>query len=71
MLAVLAAVGMLLVLSARWPVLVPIQRRLAAPGPQSSPADTTRWRAQWLRGHLIGTAAAMAFFAPAVIASVA
>jgi hypothetical protein len=28
MLAVLAAVGLLLVLSARWPVLVPIQRRL-------------------------------------------
>ena len=64
MLAVLAAVGMLLVLSARWPVLVPIQRRLGASGPQPSSADT-RWRVQWLRGHLIGTAAVIAFFVPA------
>jgi hypothetical protein len=71
MLAVLAAVGMLLILVGSVAVLVPIQRRLVASGAQSSPADTTRWRAQWLRGHLLGTVAAMAFFVPAVIASVA
>lgn len=50
-------------------VLVPIQRRLVASGPHSSLADITRWRAQWLRGHLLRTAA-MAFFVPAVIAIV-
>jgi hypothetical protein len=43
MLAVLAAVGMLLVLVGTVAVLVPIQRRLVASGPQSSLADITRW----------------------------
>jgi hypothetical protein len=71
MLAVLAAVGMLLVLSARcrcwsrssggWARPDPNHRRRIPPGGEPNGSG----------GHLIGTAAAMAFFVPAVIASVA
>jgi hypothetical protein len=69
-LAALAAGGALIVLvgSAAW--LVPIQRRLVAPGPQPAAADIERLRAQWLRGHLARTAVALAFLLLAVAAVV-
>jgi hypothetical protein len=69
-LATLAAGGALIVLvgSATW--LVPIQRRLVAPGPQPAAADIERLRAQWLRGHLARTAVALALLLLAVAAAV-
>ncbi len=70
MLATLAAGGELIVGvgSAAW--LVPIQRRLVAPGSQPPPADVERLRAQWRRGHLARTVAALTFLLLAVVAAV-
>lgn len=69
-LAALAAAGFLVVLggSAAW--LVPIQRRLVASGPQAPAAAVERLRTQWLGGHLVRTAVALAFFVLAVVATV-
>jgi Anthrone oxygenase len=68
--AVVAAAGFLIVLvgSAAW--LVPIQRRLVAPGPERPPSELEKLRAQWLRGHLIRTAVALASLTLAVVAAV-
>jgi hypothetical protein len=68
--AVLAAAGFLIVLlgSAAW--LVPIQRRLVASSPKRPSSELERLRAQWLRGHLIRTALALASLTLAVVAAV-
>jgi Domain of unknown function (DUF1772) len=70
-LAALAAAGLLVVLVGSVAVLVPIQRRLAAAGPPPPPADLAALRSRWLRGHLVRTAAALACFALAVLATIA
>jgi Domain of unknown function (DUF1772) len=70
-LAALAAGGALIVLvgSAAW--LVPIQRRLVAPGPpRTAAADVERLRTRWLRGHLARTAVALASLLLAIAAIV-
>jgi Domain of unknown function (DUF1772) len=69
-LAALAAGGFLVVLVGSVAVLVPIQRRLVASGSPPPPADVEALRAQWLGGHLVRTAVALACFALAVVASV-
>jgi Domain of unknown function (DUF1772) len=70
-LALLAAGGFLLVLVGSVAWLVPIQRRLGASGSAPPPADVEALRARWLRGHLVRTAAALACFALAVVATAA
>lgn len=69
-LAVLTGAGFLIVLvgSAAW--LVPIQRRLVAPGVERPPPELDKLRAEWLRGHIIRTVAALASFTLAVAAAV-
>jgi len=69
LLAVLAAAGFLIVLvgSAAW--LVPIQRRLVARGREQPSPEVERLRSQWLRGHLIRTAVALASVILAIVAS--
>ena len=69
-LAALAAGGLLVVLVGSVAWLVPIQQRLAASGSAPPPADVEALRAQWLGGHLVRTAVAMACFALAVVATV-
>ena len=69
-LAALAAGGLLVVLVGSVAWLVPIQRRLVASGSAPPPADVEALRAQWLGGHLIRTAVALACFALAVVATV-
>jgi Domain of unknown function (DUF1772) len=69
-LAALAAGGFLLVLVGSVALLVPIQRRLVASGSAPPPADVEALRAQWLGGHLVRTAVALACFALAVVATV-
>jgi Domain of unknown function (DUF1772) len=69
-LALSAAGGMLIVLAGSLAWLVPIQRRLVASAPAPPPADVVRLRARWLRGHLARAALALAFFVPAVVATV-
>jgi hypothetical protein len=69
-LAVLAAAGFLVVAAGSGAWLVPIQRRLVAPGSEQSPAETDRLRTQWLRGHLIRTIVALVSFILAVVAVV-
>ena len=66
-LAVLAAIGLLVVLVGSLAWLVPIQKRLIANG--SSP-ETERLRSSWLRGHLIRTVVALAALVLAVVAAV-
>jgi hypothetical protein len=68
-LATLAAGGFLAVLVGSVAVLVPIQRRLVAPGSAPPSADVEALRARWLRGHLVRTAAALACFALTVVAT--
>jgi hypothetical protein len=70
-LAALAAGGLLVALVGSLAWLVPIQRRLAAPGPPPPPAEVEALRAQWLGGHQVRTAVALACFALAVAATVA
>jgi Anthrone oxygenase len=69
-LALVAAAGFLLVLigSAAW--LVPIQRRLVAPGEPTSQA-LDRLRTQWLRGHLIRTGVSLTSLILAIFAATA
>ena len=69
-LAGLAAGGFLLVLVGSVVLLVPIQRRLVALGSEPPSADVERLRAQWLGGHLVRTAVALAVFVLAVVATV-
>jgi hypothetical protein len=69
-LAALAAGGLLVVLVGSVAWLVPIQRRLVASGSAPPPADVEALRAQWLGGHLVRTAVALACFALAVVATV-
>jgi Domain of unknown function (DUF1772) len=68
-LAVLAAGGFLVVLVGSVVWLVPVQRRLVAAGSPPPPAVETL-RAQWLGGHLVRTAVALACFVLAVVATV-
>jgi hypothetical protein len=67
-LAELAVAGFLIILvgSAAW--LIPIQRRLVASGAERPP-ELERLRAEWLRGHLIRTFAALASLTLAVLAA--
>jgi hypothetical protein len=69
-LAVLAAAGFLVVLVGSVAWLVPIQRRLVGSGSEPPLADLERLRAQWLGGHLVRTAVALACFALAAVATV-
>ena len=69
-LAALAAGGLLVVLVGSVAWLVPIQRRLVASGSAPPPAEVEALRAQWLGGHLVRTAVALACFALAVVATV-
>jgi hypothetical protein len=69
-LAALAAGGLGVVLVGSVAVLVPIQRRLVAPGVAPPPAAAEVLRARWLGGHLIRTAVALACFVLAVAATV-
>jgi hypothetical protein len=69
-LAVLAAAGFLVVAAGSGAWLVPIQRRLVAPGPEQSPAEIERLRTQWLRGHLIRTIVALVSLVLAVVSVV-
>jgi hypothetical protein len=70
-LALLAAAGFLVVVVGSGAWLVPIQRRLVAPGSEQSPGKTERLRRQWLRGHLMRTIVALVSFVLAVFAVVA
>ena len=69
-LALLAAGGLGVVLVGSVAVLVPIQRRLVAPGATPPPAALAALRARWLGGHLVRTAVALACFVLAVAATV-
>jgi hypothetical protein len=68
-LAQLAGVGFLIILvgSAAW--LIPIQRRLVAPGAERLSPELEKLRAEWLRGHLIRTYTALASLTLAVVAA--
>jgi hypothetical protein len=70
-LALLAAAGFLVVAAGSGAWLVPIQRRLVAPGSDQSSAEFERLRTQWLRGHLIRTIVALVSFVLVVVAVVA
>jgi Domain of unknown function (DUF1772) len=70
-LAALAAGGLLAVLVGSVAVLVPLQRRLVAPGSTPPSADVEALRARWLRGHLVRSAVALACFVLAVVATAA
>jgi Domain of unknown function (DUF1772) len=66
-LAFLAAAGFVLILIGSVTWLVPIQRTLKGgdvPGP-----EVQRLRARWLRGHVVRTAAGLALFVLAAVAS--
>jgi len=67
-LAVLAAIGFMVVFVGSLAWLVPIQKRLVATG---SSSETERLRRTWLRGHLIRTLLALAALILAVAAAVA
>jgi hypothetical protein len=69
-LAALAAAGFLAVLVGSGAWLVPIQRRLAAPGSELPP-DAERLRRTWLRGHVIRSVVALVALVLAVVAAVA
>jgi hypothetical protein len=69
-LAALAAGGFLVVLVGSVAWLVPLQRRLVASGSAPPPADVEALRAQWLGGHLLRSAVALACFVLAVVATV-
>jgi hypothetical protein len=69
-LAALAAGGLGAVLVGSVAVLVPIQRRLVAPGSAPPSAAAEVLRARWLGGHLVRTAVALACFVLAVAATV-
>jgi hypothetical protein len=68
-LAALAAAALLLLLVGSVAWLVPIQRTLKS-GTQLPAAAVDGLRARWRRGHLIRTAAAVAQFALAVVATI-
>jgi hypothetical protein len=68
-LAVLAGTGFLLVLAGSGAWLVPIQRRLVASGSEHSSQELERPRTQWLRGHLIRSAVALAALILIVVAA--
>jgi uncharacterized membrane protein len=70
--AVFAAAGFVIVLVGSGAWLVPLQRRLVASGPErpASASELEKLRAQWLRGHLIRTAVALASLTLAVVAAV-
>jgi len=70
MLALVAAAGFLAVLlgSAAW--LVPLQRRLVAPG-QPATAELERDRTRWLRGHAVRTIIGVAALTLAILAATA
>lgn len=67
-LAATAAIGFLSVLVGSGAWLVPIQRRLMT-GQSDRSADVLRFRATWIRGHLIRTLIALAAFTLAVVAA--
>jgi hypothetical protein len=62
--------GFLVVLVGSVAWLVPPQRRLIASGSPPPPADVEALRAQWLGGHLLRSAVALACFVLAVVATV-
>jgi Domain of unknown function (DUF1772) len=63
-----AGFGSVLVGSGAW--LVPIQRRLVAPGSGESPADMEKLRRQWFRGHQIRAMVTLLSFTLTVVAVV-
>lgn len=69
-LAGLAAAGFGLILVGSWAWLVPVQRRLGAPGPDEAQVDTEKLRRQWFRGHQIRAMVALLSFTLSVVAVV-
>ncbi len=67
-LAVFAAAGFLLILVGSVAWLIPIQRTLTS-GSELRAADVEGLRARWLRGHLMRTVVAVAFFALTAVAT--
>jgi Anthrone oxygenase len=68
--ASLSAAGFLIVLVGSGALLVPIQRRLVASGPDGASPELERLRARWLRGHVLRTVVGLASFVLAVVAAV-
>jgi hypothetical protein len=68
--AALSAAGFLIVLVGSGALLVPIQRRLVASGPDAASPELERLRARWLRGHVLRTVVGLAAFVLAVVAAV-
>jgi hypothetical protein len=66
-LAMFAAAGFLLILVGSVVWLIPIQRMVKS-GSQPPAADVNALRTRWLRGHLVRTVAAVAFFIVVVAA---
>lgn len=69
-LAGLAAAGFGVILGGSGAWLVPLQRRLVAPGPEEPQVDAEKLRRQWFRGHQIRATVALLSFTLAVVAVV-
>jgi hypothetical protein len=69
--AIVAAAGFLLILAGSGAWLVPIQKRLIASRGEEPAPELERLKSQWLRGHLIRTAVAVAALALAAVAVLA
>lgn len=67
--ALFAAAGFLIVLVGSVALLIPVQRRLVAPGAQQ-PSEIERLRSQWVRGHVIRTLISLAALTLAINAIV-
>lgn len=67
--AILAAAGFILILAGSGAWLVPIQKRLVRSGGEEPAPELERLKRQWLRGHRIRTAVAVAALALAAIAA--
>ena len=63
-----AGFGVILVGSGAW--LVPLQRRLVAPGPEQPHVETEKLRRQWFRGHRIRATVALLSLTLSVAAAV-
>lgn len=68
---IFAAAGFLLILAGSGAWLVPIQKRLVASGAEDPAPELARLKSQWLRGHLIRTAVAVAALTLAAVAALA
>jgi hypothetical protein len=70
-LGIVGAAGFLLILAGSGAWLVPIQKRLVASRGGEPAAELERLKSQWLRGHLIRTAVAVAALTLAAVAALA